>query len=148
MTTSNDRSGYVSAIKSVIDSHNLYALLCGAPLVALIAQLQWVQALDNVAIKALITVSVFCFVAGGAFAIYFLDLARHFLAKTELENDNIGASESPYMMYVLEVHGHGIGELTEENMTRIARKFAYPLAYVIGFGWLSAVLALVMAIWT
>jgi hypothetical protein len=148
IVTSKRGSGYASAINSVIESHKLYVLLCGAPLIALIAQLQWVQALDSLAIKVLITGSVFCFVLAGAVSVVFLDLARHFLAKTEIENDLSGASDSPYMKYVQEVHGHGIGELTEENMTRIARAFTYPLACGIGCGWLFAILALVIAIWS
>jgi hypothetical protein len=148
MATSKKGPGYISAIESVIESHKLYVLLCGAPLVALVAQLQWVRSLDSFAIKTLITVSVFCFIAAGAFSVLFLDLARHYLAKTNLESDPNGASDSPYMRYVLEIYSHGIGDMTEENIVRIARMFMHPLVYAMGFGWLSVVLALVIAIWT
>lgn len=148
MVTSRKGSGYVSAIESIIESHKLYVLLCGAPLVALVAQLQWIHSLDSLIIKALITVSVVCFVAAGAFAVFFLDLARHYQAKTNLENDFNGSSDSPYMRYVGEIYGHGIGEMTEENIVKTVRMLVYPLAYAIGVGWSSVVLALVIAIWT
>ena len=148
MTTSRMGTGHISAIESVVESHKLYVLLCGAPLVALVTQLQWAQSLDSAIIKILMTVSVLCFVVGGAFGVFCLDLARHYLAKTSLESDSEGASESPYMRYVAEIHGHGIGELTEENIVRITRIFMVPLMYIIGCGWASVVLALLLAVWT
>jgi hypothetical protein len=52
------------------------------------------------------------------------------------------------MRYVGEIYGHGIGEMTEENIVKTVRMLVYPLAYAIGVGWSSVVLALVIAIWT
>ena len=140
-------AGYISAIEAIVESHKLYVLLCGAPLVALVTQLQWAQSLDSVIIKIFMTISVLCFVVGGAFSVFFLDLARHYLAKTNLENDSDGASESPYMRYVAEIHRHGVGELTEDNIVRITRMFTMPLMYLIGCGWSLVVLALLLAVW-
>ena len=75
MATSKMGAGYASAIEVVVESHKIYVLLCGAPLVALVTQLQWLQSIDSVMIKMLMTVSVLCFVVRGAFSVFFLDLA-------------------------------------------------------------------------
>jgi hypothetical protein len=148
MRESPKGAGYIGAIESIIEAHKVYLALSGAPLVALIAQLWWIQTTESVFVKAIITLAVVCLLFSGAVSIFMLDLARSYLAKVKLESDHAEAVDSPYLRYLLELYRGSVGDLTEDGLTNLARKFTHPLVYAMLLGWGLLILALFVTIWS
>ena len=138
--------GYASAIAVVVENHRTYALLCGAPLVALLTQLQWLQAIDSLLIKLMLTVSVVCLFASGALVVYLIDLGSTYLAKVRLLSDE-SPRHSPFLEYAERMHRKAGVELDEASIMRVTVKLERPLVIMIVVGWLLLLLSLLSLLW-
>jgi hypothetical protein len=139
-------AGYASAIAVVVENHRTYALLCGAPLVALLTQLEWLQSIDSLLIKLMLTVSVVCLFASGALVVYLIDLGNTFLAKIRLLSDE-SPRHSPFLEYAERFHRKAGVELDEASITRITVKLERPLVGMIVVGWILLLLSLLSLLW-
>ncbi|MFO1142405.1 MAG: hypothetical protein U1E59_08450 [Amaricoccus sp.] len=139
-------AGYAAAIAAVLQNHRTYAVLCGAPLVALLTQLQWLQSIDSLIIKLMLTVSVVCLFIAGALVVVFIDMGYYYLAKVCLSNDE-SPRESPFVEYTEKLYRKAGVELDEASITRIAMKLEGPLMVMIFVGWLLLLSSLFSLLW-
>ena len=143
---SGREAGYAAAIAAVLQNHRTYALLCGAPLVALLTQLQWLQSIDSLLIKLMLTVSVVCLFVAGALVVYIIDMGYYYLAKVCLSSDG-SPRDSPFLAYTEKLYRKAGVDLDEESITRIAMKLEGPLMVMIIVGWLLLLLSLFSLLW-
>jgi hypothetical protein len=138
--------GYPAAIAAVLENHKTYALLCGAPLVALLTQLQWLQSIDSLLIKLMLTMSVACLFVSGALVVYLIDMGNYYLAKVCLQRDE-SSRDSPFLAYTERLYGKAGVTLDEASITRVAMKLERPLMVMIVGGWLLLLLSLLSLLW-
>jgi hypothetical protein len=141
-------AGYASAIEVLIENHKTYALLCGAPLVALAAQLRWIQLVESIAVKLMLTVAIICLFATGAICLFFIDLMRNYLAKIMVQSEFGDDVSTPYLSFLDRIYGGSVGELSEENLTNMAARFTHPLACLAIAGWALILASLLLVMWS
>lgn len=141
-------AGYASAVELMIENHKTYAFLCGAPLVALVAQLPWIQQIDSFIVKVMLTLSIICLFVTGAVCLFFIDLARSYLTKIKLRSELGDEGSTPYLAFLEDTYRPSVGELSEQNLTDLAARFVHPLAYLAIAGWVLILAALLVVMWS